>query len=1043
MGQHETERLAELFERALALPREDRQGYAIAACVDDPQLLDELVSLLAAHEEAPDCLERLANLLRPAALAASESFEPLPSPGREIAFDARLRAGQRFGHYDVERFLGGGGMGEVWEAQDLDTGRHVALKTLGRTLSGAAERARFLREGRLAARVNHPNIVYVFAAEEIQGVPVIAMELASGGTLKDLVAAAGPLQTVQAVDAVLQIIAGLEATAAAGVLHGDIKPSNCFVDAEERIKVGDFGIAAAIQYEATLTGAGGVLATPTFASPEQLRSEALDVRSDIYAVGATLYYLLTGGPPFEDANVARLIDRVLHQRPASVRAMRREVPRTLAGIIQLCLAKDPAERPHSYGQLTNLLLPHGSAQPTPAALGLRVLAGILDGMVVRVAGGVLPFLALTQWQQRVPADPLEWLAFIGLHSILLVVYFGVSEGLWSASPGKMVVGLRVIRKDRQPLGVGRSLARAFLWWLSLTPGLVTWIALWPSESGAAAWKAGWPVYFVTLGTTLSGIGILFASARRRNGFAGLHDIATETGVVSKLAVEPASPPTAGVEPMAVVPAAVTRLGPYVVLDAPAPAGVLIGFDQQLDRRVWIRRATPGTPSASLARRTMSRPTRLRWLAGGRDTDSSWDAYERPAGEPFRRAIQRPRTWGIVRRWLYDIAQEMTAAGEDGTDLSLDFDRLWVADGRVRILDWLPEGADGSNERAEPVNSLDVQRLQRFLYDVAMLGLRIDQPRLNRAADPAAALPLHARALLHDLASERFDTTTAIVERLRSLATKPVTLTRARRCAHLAICGAAPLISILVAIPVLVVLLPMLAQSPDALVLDACLRRLERLERSSGAAAVRERTAIEAYLVGRFRPLLTEHPTSTKPWFWPMIEVRQSAVQRALARQPNPSDEDIERAAQQLAGLVGAAQRDRELAARGLLGWRLMLFAVLLLIVVSALPAVLSACFARGGAVFGLLGIAVVAEDGREVSRSRGFARGMIAWTPGIAALVLLLPFTTQQSMEEVTLQQLAPSLFLLAVFVAGAIFALFDVQRGVQDRITRTTLVAR
>jgi eukaryotic-like serine/threonine-protein kinase len=1041
MGRHEPERLAELFDHALALPREDRQGYAIAACADDPQLLDELLSLLAAHEEAPDCLERLANLLRPAALAATESFGPLPSPGREIAFDARLRAGQRFGHYDVERFLGSGGMGEVWEAQDLDTGRHVALKTLGRTLSGAAERARFLREGRLAARVNHPNIVYVFAAEEIQGVPVIAMELASGGTLKDLVAATGPLQTVQAVDAVLQIIAGLEATAAAGVLHGDIKPSNCFVDAEERIKVGDFGIAAAIQYEATLTG--GVLATPTFASPEQLRGEALDVRSDIYAVGATLYYLLTGGPPFEDANVARLIDRVLHQRPASVRAVRRDVPRTLAGIIQQCLAKDLRERPHSYGQLTRLLLLHGSAQPAPAPLGLRALAGILDGMFVRIAGGVLPFLALTQWQQRVPADPLEWFAFIGLHSVLLVVYFGVSEGLWSASPGKMVVGLRVIRTDRQPLSVGCSLARACLWWLSLTPGLLTWVALWPSELGAAAWSAGWPAYLATLGTTLTGIGTLFARARRRNGFAGLHDLATRTRVVSKLAYEPLSRRAAAQESTPMAPATATRLGPYVVLDESAPPGVLVGFDQQLARRVWIRRAPPGTPAVSKTRRSVSRPTRLRWIAGGRDTDSGWDAYERAEGEPFRRAIHRPRTWGIVRGWLHDIAQEMTAAGEDGTDLALDFDRLWVADGRVRILDWLPEGAEGSIESAEPVNSLHVQRAQRFLYDVAMLGLRIEQPCLNRAADPAAALPLHARELFHDLASERFDTKTAIVERLRSLATKPVTLTRARRCAHLAICGAAPLISILVAIPVLVVLLPMLAQSPDAFVLDACLRRLERLERSSDAEAVRERTAIEAYLVGRFRPLLTEHPTSTKPWFWPMIEVRQSAVQRALARQPNPSDEDIERAAHQLAGLVGAAQRDRELAARGLLGWRLMLFAVLLLIVVSALPAVLSACFARGGAVLGLLGIAVVAEDGREVSRSRGFARGMIAWTPGIAALVLLLPFTTQQSMEAVPLQQLAPSLLLLAVFVAGAIFALFDVQRGVQDRITRTTLVAR
>ena len=257
------------------------------------------------------------------------------------------------------------------------------------------------------------------------------------------------------------------------------------------------------------------------------------------------------------------------------------------------------------------------------------------------------------------------------------------------------------------------------------------------------------------------------------------------------------------------------------------------------------------------------------------------------------------------------------------------------------------------------------------------------------------MPLHARELLDDLASERFDTTAAIVERLRSLATRPVTITRARRCAHLAICGAAPSIGILVFVPMLVVLLPLLAQSPDAFLIDACLRQLVRLEHSSSAEAARERAAVEIFLVGRFRPLLTEQPQSRKPWFWAMIEARQSAVQRVLARHPNPSDVEIARATQQLAGLISAAQRNRELAARRLLGWRLMLVAVLLLIVLTAVPAVLSAFFARGGAIFRLLGIAVVGQDGREVSRLRALARGLIAWTPGIAALLLLLPFATR------------------------------------------------
>ena len=617
-------------------------------------------------------------------------------------------------------------MSEVWEAEDLDTGRHVALKALGWRLHSAADHARFLREGRLAARVNHPNIVYVFGTEEIEGVPVIAMELASGGTLKDLVTADGPMRPARAVDVMLQVIAGLEAAAAAGVLHRDIKPSNCFVDAEGRIQVGDFGIAAAtsVQPEATLTRTGGLLCTPTFASPEQLRGAPLDVRSDIYAVGATLYYLLTGRPPFDDANVVRLIERVLHERPTAVRAVRRDVPRPLDSIIQQCLAKNPAERPHVVRAPVETTSAVRIRVASAGAAGSASTCHVsLTGLFVRTAGRRPPVsrpgavaAARARKSARVARlcpgalrTPRRLLRGHGRRVVRL------ARARWSSVCASSEQG------DSRSAWGDRLLVRCS-GGCHLMPGAFIWIALWPFELGVAAWSAGLSAYLAAMGTVFTGIGILFSRARRANGFAGLHDLATQTRVVLKLAVEPTSARTSAVEAPPVLPPALTRLGPYVVLDETAAPGVVVGFDQQLARRVWIRRAPPGTPAVSLARRNVSRPTRLRWLTGSRDTDDGWDAYEAAAGEPLRSASQRPRTWATVRGWLQDLAQEITAAGEDGTCLPLDFERVWVTNGRARLLDWLPDGVEGASEVPESVNSPDVHRAQRFLYDVAMLGL---------------------------------------------------------------------------------------------------------------------------------------------------------------------------------------------------------------------------------------------------------------------------------------------------------------------------------
>src|SRR5262249_8934845 len=147
----------------------------------------------------------------------------------------------------------------------------------------------------------------------------------------------------EAVDSVLQIISGLEAAQRVGILHRDVKPSNCFRDADGSVKVGDFGlsISTTVRTEPTMTAAGTFLGTPAFCSPEQLRGDELNVRSDIYSVGATLFYLLTGRTPFEKKDVVQLLATVLEQQPPSPRKFRPNIPRGLAQVILRCLEKSP------------------------------------------------------------------------------------------------------------------------------------------------------------------------------------------------------------------------------------------------------------------------------------------------------------------------------------------------------------------------------------------------------------------------------------------------------------------------------------------------------------------------------------------------------------------------------------------------------------------------------------------------------------------------------------------------------------------------------
>ena len=359
---------------------------------------------------------------------------------------------ETFGDYKIVRRLGRGGMGTVYEADHLPTGRRIALKVLSHSLDSEEARARFLREGRLAASINHPNSVYVFGTEEIEGVPTISMELGSGGTLGSLVHKFGAMPIPDAVDAILQVIEGLEAAEQKGVLHRDVKPANCFINAQSEVKVGDFGLSISTMptdvTALTMTQEGTFLGTPAFASPEQLRGEQLDQRSDIYSVGVTLYYLLTGKAPFESKNLVQLLATVLDKQAVPVSDVRADVPEALFAIVNACLAKSSGSRPASYAELKKRLLPFSSKTAEPATIPQRFVAGLIDYLALFVIQSSLSAIAVSVGLLEPFSDSS------GPHNFRLMavtlLYFVICECVWGQTIGKRLLGIRVTSVARTP-----------------------------------------------------------------------------------------------------------------------------------------------------------------------------------------------------------------------------------------------------------------------------------------------------------------------------------------------------------------------------------------------------------------------------------------------------------------------------------------------------------------------------------------------------------------------------------------------------------------
>lgn len=710
----------------------------------------------------------------------------------------RDAAPARVGGYRLIKALGSGGMGSVYEAEDPNTGTRVALKLLSRRLStNPASVERFRQEGRLASQLTHPRCVFVLRADTDNGRPFIVMELMPGRTLKDEVDERGPLPVTEAVEYMLDVIDGLIEAHRLGVIHRDVKPSNCFLTSDGRVKVGDFGLSKSLAGDTgkQLTHSGTFLGTVLFAPPEQIRHEPVGYDSDVYSVAATLYYLLAGQAPHQHDSLTAVLAKAISEPAPPLRPKRPDVPAELERAVLKGLERDRTRRFQTLEEFRDALADLLPQNQAPAGIRSLVLAYLIDVVAGYLVLFPFEFLRSLLFELNQRESVIVNLIVSGVFHLL---YFTLFDGMFGATPGKYMFRLRVRRvgKTGPPgllSGFVRSAVYQFVWYTPVLVAMLAALAIGVFDVWAVF---ALPGYAMSIGV------LLFQIRKTKYGHRGVHDLVANTRVIQK------RPPARGSRLVSqhpnpldcTVPSGVPlpeQVGLFKVngklCDVDDGGQVWVGEDESLGRRVIVRIEPPGAGDDSRFDEPITRPARLRSVGHGAiewgGGERAWVAYVAPAGAPLTDVVseQKRLTWADTRGVLEQLTAELIDGGEDGTAPPVVTpDQVWVEpSGRVQVLDFpLPTGktTTASETRTRyPSGSADPFQ---FLRRVATLMLE-GKPRTS-AVPVYAPLPSKAEVITTDLMDDRFRSLDELHAALRENRQHPAEVTTGMRAGHLSV-----------------------------------------------------------------------------------------------------------------------------------------------------------------------------------------------------------------------------------------------------------------